>query len=149
MGQARSPGYSAKAWLMPEAVQRADSCAAMRLRMSQHTLLVHRSADPKLQSWLTVCAPAPHGVQIRLQWPPRCVGEGELTSPGLQVVAIDMRGYGESDRPKDRRAYDLSELTSDVSEVIKALGHQECALLSPEFQDISAACQQAWMAARS
>ncbi len=46
----------------------------------------------------------------------------------LQVVAIDMRGYGESDKPKDRRAYDLSELTSDVSEVIKALGHKECAL---------------------
>ncbi len=43
----------------------------------------------------------------------------------LQVVAIDMRGYGESDKPKDRRAYDLSELTSDVSEVIKALGHKE------------------------
>ena len=38
-----------------------------------------------------------------------------------------MRGYGESDRPKDRRAYDLSELTADVSEVIKALGHKECA----------------------
>ena len=38
-----------------------------------------------------------------------------------------MRGYGESDKPKDRRAYDLSELTSDVSEVIKALGHKECA----------------------
>ena len=38
-----------------------------------------------------------------------------------------MRGYGESDKPKDRRAYDLSELTSDVSEVIKALGHKEYA----------------------
>ena len=43
----------------------------------------------------------------------------------MQVVAIDMRGYGESDRPKSRRAYDLSELTKDVSEVIKALGHKE------------------------
>ena len=42
-----------------------------------------------------------------------------------------MRGYGESDRPKSRRAYDLSELTSDVSEVIKALGHKECAPLHP------------------
>ena len=37
-----------------------------------------------------------------------------------------MRGYGESDKPKHRRAYDLSELTADVSEVIKALGHKEC-----------------------
>lgn len=44
---------------------------------------------------------------------------------GMQVVAIDMRGYGESDRPESRRAYDLSELTKDVSEVIKALGHTE------------------------
>ena len=44
-----------------------------------------------------------------------------------------MRGYGESDRPKSRRAYDLSELTSDVSEVIKALGHKECAPLYPHI----------------
>ena len=50
----------------------------------------------------------------------------------MQVVAIDMRGYGESDKPKDRRAYDLSELTADVAEVIKALGHKECAPLSQQ-----------------
>ncbi|CAK0784944.1 hypothetical protein CVIRNUC_008149 [Coccomyxa viridis] len=50
-----------------------------------------------------------------------------------EVVAIDMRGYGESDRPKSRRAYDLSELTSDVSEVIKALGHKECVLVAHDW----------------
>ena len=80
---------------------------------------------------------------------PPGVREGiNFTSPGLQVVAIDMRGYGESDRPKDRRAYDLSELTADVSEVIKALGHQEYAPLSSELRNTGIACQQVWVAAR-
>ncbi len=42
-----------------------------------------------------------------------------------QVVAIDMRGFGESDKPVGREHYVIPTLASDAAEVVKALGHDK------------------------
>ena len=41
---------------------------------------------------------------------------------GFRIAALDVRGYGESDKPHPIAAYTLKELTSDVAAVIDALG---------------------------
>lgn len=46
---------------------------------------------------------------------------------GHRVAAMDVRGYGESDKPHEIAAYRMSQLTADVAAVIDALGG--CAIL--------------------
>ena len=41
---------------------------------------------------------------------------------GYRIFALDVRGYGDSDRPVEVAAYTMRELTSDVAAVIDALG---------------------------
>ena len=41
---------------------------------------------------------------------------------GYTVAALDVRGYGESSKPREVAAYSMRELTSDVAAVINALG---------------------------
>lgn len=43
-----------------------------------------------------------------------------LTEAGRQVIALDVRGHGESDRPHDAAAYDEGELAKDV---VRLLDH--------------------------
>jgi pimeloyl-ACP methyl ester carboxylesterase len=45
-----------------------------------------------------------------------------LVGAGYRVAALDVRGYGGSDKPHAIEAYDLIELTDDVLGVIDALG---------------------------
>ncbi|WP_296598569.1 alpha/beta hydrolase [Phenylobacterium sp.] len=46
---------------------------------------------------------------------------GPVAQAGYQVAAIDVRGYGGSDKPKDVAAYSMQELTGDVAGVAEAL----------------------------
>jgi pimeloyl-ACP methyl ester carboxylesterase len=48
---------------------------------------------------------------------------------GFEAVAIDMRGYNTSDKPKDLSAYRLPELIADVRGVIQTLGRGRKAIL--------------------
>ena len=41
---------------------------------------------------------------------------------GRRIAALDVRGYGESDKPKDVASYTMAELCGDVAAVIDALG---------------------------
>lgn len=41
---------------------------------------------------------------------------------GRRIAAMDVRGYGESDKPEEITAYTMAELTGDVAAVIDALG---------------------------
>ncbi|NJR66081.1 MAG: alpha/beta fold hydrolase, partial [Leptolyngbyaceae cyanobacterium CRU_2_3] len=45
-----------------------------------------------------------------------------------KVVAIDLRGYNDSDKPSDPKAYRMEELIKDVAEVIRGLGYDRCTL---------------------
>lgn len=49
------------------------------------------------------------------------------------VVAIDMRGYNDSDKPDRLSAYKMSELTADVRGVIKGLGYDDCILVAHDW----------------
>ncbi|AFZ36983.1 Soluble epoxide hydrolase [Stanieria cyanosphaera PCC 7437] len=50
-----------------------------------------------------------------------------------KVVAIDLRGYNDSDKPKDVEAYKMSELTKDIEGVIEGLGYQSCILVGHDW----------------
>ena len=50
-----------------------------------------------------------------------------------RVVAVDMRGYNESDKPDRKEAYSLKELLGDVRGIIKALGHRQCILAGHDW----------------
>ncbi|MFI6870694.1 alpha/beta fold hydrolase [Nocardia sp. NPDC050406] len=50
-----------------------------------------------------------------------------LTERGFRAVAVDLRGYGDSDKPP--RGYDGWTLAGDVAGLIRALGHTEATLV--------------------
>lgn len=50
-----------------------------------------------------------------------------------KVVAIDMRGYNDSDKPKEKSAYVMSEFVKDVEGVITALGYERCVLVAHDW----------------
>jgi pimeloyl-ACP methyl ester carboxylesterase len=73
---------------------------------------------------------------------------GAIAETGFHVVAPDLRGYGQTDRPQSIEAYNILELTSDIVGLIHALdaeqavliGHDQgaplawhCALLRPDL----------------
>lgn len=57
----------------------------------------------------------------------------EAFSQDYKVVAIDMRGYNKSDKPKDKSDYALSELIKDVEGVIRGLGYEKCVLVGHDW----------------
>jgi pimeloyl-ACP methyl ester carboxylesterase len=50
-----------------------------------------------------------------------------LADAGLRVVAVDLRGYGDSDKPP--RGYDLWTLAGDVAGLVRALGEPRAHLV--------------------
>lgn len=50
-----------------------------------------------------------------------------------KVVALDLRGYNESDKPKEQSAYALPELIKDVKGAIQALGYEQCVLVGHDW----------------
>ncbi|WP_068877125.1 MULTISPECIES: alpha/beta fold hydrolase [unclassified Phenylobacterium] len=54
---------------------------------------------------------------------------GPIAAAGYQVAAIDVRGYGGSDKPKQVDAYSMRELTADVAGVVDALAPGQMAIL--------------------
>jgi pimeloyl-ACP methyl ester carboxylesterase len=51
----------------------------------------------------------------------------------FQVVAIDLRGYNDSDKPKEQSAYVMSEFIQDLEGVIKGLGYDTCILVGHDW----------------
>ncbi len=50
-----------------------------------------------------------------------------------KVVALDLRGYNESEKPQERAAYRMAELIKDVEGVIKGLGYDRCILVGHDW----------------
>lgn len=49
------------------------------------------------------------------------------------VVAVDLRGYNDSDKPEQLEAYQMSELIADVKGVITGLGYEDCILVAHDW----------------
>ncbi|MBD2578623.1 alpha/beta hydrolase [Oscillatoria sp. FACHB-1406] len=50
-----------------------------------------------------------------------------------KVVALDLRGYNDSEKPQDVNAYRMEELLGDVEGVIRALGYERCVLVGHDW----------------
>jgi epoxide hydrolase 4 len=50
-----------------------------------------------------------------------------------KVVALDLRGYNESDKPQQLEAYNIQELRQDVAGVITGLGYENCILVGHDW----------------
>src|SRR6201999_3425042 len=61
-------------------------------------------------------------------WRHQLVG---LAGAGYRAVAIDLRGYGESDKPP--RGYDLWTLAGDVAGLIRALGERRAVVVGHDW----------------
>ena len=51
----------------------------------------------------------------------------------FKVVALDLRGYNDSDKPKDQSAYVMNKFVRDVEGVIKGLGYDTCILVGHDW----------------
>jgi len=49
------------------------------------------------------------------------------------VVAVDLRGYNDSDKPESQSAYQMSEFIEDVKGVITGLGYEDCILVAHDW----------------
>ena len=56
-----------------------------------------------------------------------------LSAAGYHVVAPDMRGYGESDKPSDIRAYNQVEVVNDVKGLVAALGYDTAIVIGHDW----------------
>ncbi len=50
-----------------------------------------------------------------------------------QAVALDLRGYNDSDKPKEKSAYVMDEFIKDIEGVITGLGYDKCVLVGHDW----------------
>lgn len=50
-----------------------------------------------------------------------------------RCVALDMRGYGDSDKPKGVSPYEVDKLSDDIKSVITGLGREKCVLVCHDW----------------
>lgn len=54
-------------------------------------------------------------------------------SKEFRVVAIDQRGYGDSDKPSGVSSYKIDKLCQDLKQLIPALGYKDCVLVGHDW----------------
>ncbi|MGH3913234.1 MAG: alpha/beta fold hydrolase, partial [Pseudonocardiaceae bacterium] len=64
-----------------------------------------------------------------------------LATAGHRAVAVDLRGYGDSDKPP--RGYDLWTLSGDVAGLVRALGERQADLVGHDWGGILGWCTAA------
>ncbi len=56
------------------------------------------------------------------------------------AIALDLRGYNESDKPSEQSAYVMSEFIKDIEGVIRGLGYDRCVLVGHDWGGAIAWC---------
>jgi pimeloyl-ACP methyl ester carboxylesterase len=64
-----------------------------------------------------------------------------LAARGWRAVAVDLRGYGDSDKPP--RGYDLWTLSGDVAGLVRALGERQADLVGHDWGGVLSWCAAA------
>jgi pimeloyl-ACP methyl ester carboxylesterase len=59
---------------------------------------------------------------------------GALATEGYHVVAPDLRGYGQTDRPQDLEAYDIFQLTADVAGLVTAFDEAPAVIVGHDWR---------------
>eukprot|EP01136_Pigoraptor_vietnamica_P037533 Opistho-1_new@105600 len=59
-------------------------------------------------------------------------------SDSYRVVAVDMRGYGDTDKPRGISPYAIPNLTRDVAKLIRALGYDKAVIMAHDWGGIVA-----------
>ena len=67
-----------------------------------------------------------------------------LAAAGYHVVAPDMRGYGESDKPADISAYNQEEVVNDIKGLVKALGYDTAVVIGHDWGGPTALAFALW-----
>ncbi|KAK3097744.1 hypothetical protein FSP39_012716 [Pinctada imbricata] len=57
-------------------------------------------------------------------------------SKDYRVVAMDMRGYSDSDKPKGMSNYAIDKIATDVKQLISSLGYKDCVLVGHDWGGI-------------
>ena len=57
----------------------------------------------------------------------------KISKAGYTAAAIDVRGYGESDKPHEIDAYSLKKISDDVIGVIDSLGFEKAILVGHDW----------------
>src|SRR6202040_249786 len=52
-----------------------------------------------------------------------------LAAAGYRVAAVDVRGYGGSDKPEPIEAYSIKQMCADIAGLIEGLGEKEAILI--------------------
>ena len=65
-----------------------------------------------------------------------------VAEAGFRAIAVDMRGYGRSDRPLKASAYGNQTIVADLTGVLDALGEEQAVFVGHDF-----GAQAAWAAA--
>ncbi|XP_076463455.1 epoxide hydrolase 4-like [Babylonia areolata] len=50
-----------------------------------------------------------------------------------RVVAVDLRGYGDSDKPSGKGSYAVPKLVNDLKQIVTALGYSRCVLVGHDW----------------
>lgn len=51
----------------------------------------------------------------------------------FKVIALDLRGYNDSDKPEEQSAYVMDEFVQDIKGVIQRLGYSKCVLVGHDW----------------
>ncbi|MEO1672265.1 MAG: alpha/beta hydrolase [Cyanobacteria bacterium J06631_2] len=57
----------------------------------------------------------------------------EECATDYHTVAVDLRGYNDSDKPEGQAAYQMSEFIEDVRGIITGLGYEDCILVAHDW----------------
>ena len=59
-----------------------------------------------------------------------------LAAAGLRAIAPDLRGYGQTDKPAEREAYDMANLVGDLTGLLDALGVEKAVIAGHDWGGI-------------
>lgn len=51
----------------------------------------------------------------------------------FRVIALDLKGFGDSDKPSSRRCYRLNKVLNELHNFIVAIGEQKCTVIGHDL----------------